>query len=123
MKKILPICFIAATSILASGAMAGAKYGYPAVVSATSIAGSFGATRASGGTTDYMDIVDTGTSIYVSGRGIANGVSASCVTTNPTLMAQLRSAKSDTFLNVGISAGQCTYLYVTNSSGLAVKVQ
>jgi hypothetical protein len=122
-KQCLTSIVAISSVVVASQTFAGVKYGYPAIVSANSIAGSMGATRASGTTTDYIEISDQGTAIYVRALQGSTGVSASCVTSDATKMAQLRAAKADAFINVGISAGQCTYLIVGNNSAIAVKVQ
>lgn len=119
--KTLSVVALCGAATLSMSAMAGAKYGYPVAVSATAIWGSLGATRASGYTTDYIEISDQGSAIYVRGLQGSTGVSGSCVTSDAVKMAQLRAAKSDAFINVLISAGQCTTLIVTNNSAIQTK--
>ncbi len=115
--------FFGMTAALASSAaMAGAKWGFPVVVYSTYFVGSMGATRASGASTDYIEISDKGATVYVRALQASNGLSASCVTSDPTMISQLRSANSDSVVFVSYSSGTCTSVTITNSSAQAPKV-
>jgi hypothetical protein len=116
LKKVSVVACLFGAVGFSHGSVAGAKYGQAVAVAPYAIWGSMGVTRASGSSVDYLEIIDHGSVIYVRARQATTGVSGSCVTSDPVRMQQLRSANSDAAINVGISDGQCTYLYLTNSS-------
>lgn len=122
MKKLMLVPLFIAATAASSIAFAGAKWGYPVVVSSTTIVGSLGMTRASGSTKDYVEFMDSGTSITVRALQASTGATASCVTSDPALMTQFRAANSDASVYISFSAGKCLSATIMNSSAQAPKV-
>ena len=116
--------------LLASAtAFAGLKSSAPVYIGTNMAAGSLGTARNGTDALQYMECFTmttvgataTTTSLACYARDIA-GKSVACYGTNPALVAQVRALKGDSFLQFSWDAnGQCTQIWVNDSSGYAPK--
>ncbi len=120
-KKYLKSIVVISSVLAASHVLAGAKVTQTVSASPTFILGNVGDARNSANTIEYISIEDYGTSVSVIAVA-ASGSMASCYTNNSAVMAQLRSASSDSQIRVNISSGVCSTVFVMKSSKSAPKV-
>jgi hypothetical protein len=122
---------ISAASILltSTSAVAGSKTDFPVFIDDTRMAasGTLGSTRNTNETNSLLgcevrsDNSGSGSYGFCSARNAA-GLERVCSTSNPELVAAMRSLNSDSFVEFDWdSNGQCTFISVDNSSDTAPK--
>jgi hypothetical protein len=84
--------------------------------------GAFGPTRASNNNVDEMDCWSTATSAGCMVYGATNYIDAACTTTDPNIMAIIRSLNNDAYIYFSSdTTGTCTSFTAYNDSGYMPK--
>lgn len=119
-KKLSAVALLSCVVGVSGSAVAGTKVTQNVTAHGSYIFGNLADARNSPDNMQMLEIQDYGTQVYIVGT-MASGSIGSCVTSNPTAMAQLRAAQSDAQVRANISNGTCLNVYVANSSRHAAK--
>ncbi|MCA9577282.1 MAG: hypothetical protein R3B40_24000 [Polyangiales bacterium] len=118
MKKSLWAVIISAIVAVPSLASAGYHYSSPVVINATSFAGTLHATRNTADNVSYLGcgVVSSTTGDFLLCHARTTTDSRSCMSSDPGLIANVRSITSSSYISVTHSGSTCTAISVVHLS-------
>ena len=127
MRSLLPtVCVVLVSSVVLAGeARAGRKTSSPVVVGTSYAYGALGSARNSADSVQFIGCSTWATATSQSGLCQARDSAShnlSCTTSEPNLLAEIRSMAGDSFVYFTVNAsGECTLIQVNHSSELEPK--
>ena len=120
-KISVPVLLVSLTGLFAStAAMAGLQTGKPVVINDSGMVanGELGYVRNTPDRTQYIGCTSSSNNVANCFAVDINGISRTCVTTNPSFLATIRSLNGDSYLVFYWSptTGQCTSVEAVNDS-------